>query len=73
MYPPSCFILPAVSYALNTVRAAGGFAITQDEASSAIYGMPKAAFERGVDLALPPDQIVKVLAALRHQPLGVSR
>jgi two-component system chemotaxis response regulator CheB len=55
------------------VHAAGGFAITQDEASSAIYGMPKAAFERGVDLALPPDQIVKVLAALRHQPLGVSR
>ncbi len=54
------------------VHAAGGFAITQDEASSAIYGMPKAAFERGVDLALPPDQIVKVLAALRHQPLGVS-
>jgi two-component system, chemotaxis family, protein-glutamate methylesterase/glutaminase len=55
------------------VRAAGGFAITQDEASSAIYGMPKAAFERGVDLALPPDQIVKVLAALQYQPLGVSR
>ena len=54
------------------VHAAGGFAITQDEASSAIYGMPKAAFERGVDLALPPDQIVKVLAALRHQPLGES-
>jgi two-component system chemotaxis response regulator CheB len=56
-----------------SVRAAGGFAITQDEASSAIYGMPKAAFERGVDLALPPDQIVKVLAALRHQPLGGPR
>jgi two-component system, chemotaxis family, protein-glutamate methylesterase/glutaminase len=55
------------------VRAAGGFAITQDEASSAIYGMPKAAFERGVDLALPPDQIVKVLAVLRHQPLSGPR
>jgi len=54
------------------VHAAGGFAITQDEASSAIYGMPKAAFERGGDLSLPPDQIIKVLAALRHQPLGVS-
>ncbi len=55
------------------VHAAGGLAITQDEASSAIYGMPKAAFDRGVNLALPPDQIVQRLEALRYQPLGVSR
>lgn len=55
------------------VRAAGGLAITQDEASSAIYGMPKAAFDRGVDLVLPPDQIIKCLAALRYQPLGGPR
>lgn len=55
------------------VHAAGGLAITQDRASSAIYGMPKAAFDRGADLALPPDQIVRCLAALRHQPLGGTR
>lgn len=35
------------------VRAAGGFTIAQDEATSAIYGMPRAAAERGVDRVLP--------------------
>jgi two-component system chemotaxis response regulator CheB len=35
------------------VRAAGGFTIAQDEATSAIYGMPRAAAEQGVDRVLP--------------------
>jgi two-component system chemotaxis response regulator CheB len=35
------------------VRAAGGFTIAQDEATSAIYGMPRAAAEHGVDRVLP--------------------
>lgn len=55
------------------VQAAGGLAITQDEASSAIYGMPKAAFDRGVSLALPPEQIIQRLKGLRCQPLGRPR
>ena len=52
------------------VRRAGGFAIAQDEQSSAVYGMPKAAAESGVNLVLPPAEIVSYLAGLRHQPLA---
>jgi two-component system chemotaxis response regulator CheB len=51
------------------VHAAGGLAITQDEASSAIYGMPKAAHDLGVECALPPDRIAECLLALRYRPL----
>ena len=39
------------------VRAAGGFTIAQDEATSAIYGMPRAAAEHGVDRVLPLAEI----------------
>ncbi|MFP3089980.1 chemotaxis-specific protein-glutamate methyltransferase CheB [Treponema sp. TIM-1] len=40
------------------IRQAGGITIAQDEASSMIYGMPKAALDTGcVDLVLPLDQI----------------
>jgi two-component system chemotaxis response regulator CheB len=46
------------------VRAAGGFTIAQDEASSAIYGMPRAAAERGVDRVLPPSAIARELCNL---------
>lgn len=50
------------------VRHAGGLAIAQDEGSSAIYGMPRAAAARGVDLVLPPDEIAACLAGLRLRP-----
>ena len=42
---------------MRALRAAGGFTIAQDEESSVVYGMPKAAVESG--------------AAMRIMPLGL--
>lgn len=43
---------------LRAIKEAGGFTIAQDEASCAIYGMPKAAVDLGaVDTVLTPDEI----------------
>jgi two-component system chemotaxis response regulator CheB len=49
---------------LAAVAAAGGETIAQDEATSAIYGMPKAAAERGAKLILPLDRIGPALGRL---------
>ena len=49
------------------VRAAGGHTIAQDEATSAVFGMPKAATESGADVVLPLSEIA---AELRHLPLA---
>jgi two-component system chemotaxis response regulator CheB len=47
------------------VRQAGGITIAQDESSSMIYGMPKAAVETGaVDMILPLNEISKKLIFL---------
>ena len=48
----------------EAVGRAGGLTIAQDQASSAVFGMPKAAGERGADLVLAPLAIGRRLAAL---------
>jgi two-component system chemotaxis response regulator CheB len=48
------------------VRRAGGLVIAQDEESSAIYGMPRAAIAYGADLVLPPGEIAAYITGLRH-------
>ena len=53
------------SEGLRHIKAIGGVTIAQDQESSAIYGMPKAAFETGaVDFVFPPDKIGKKLIDL---------
>lgn len=56
---------------LRALRREGGFCIAQDEASSAVYGMPKAALAGGADLVLTPPEIAAWLGGLRHRPLPV--
>jgi two-component system chemotaxis response regulator CheB len=51
---------------IAAVRAAGGVTIAQDEESSAIYGMPKAAAEHGAELILPLGEIAPALLTLAN-------
>ena len=50
---------------LGEVQRAGGLTIAQDEASSAVFGMPKQAAERGAQLILWPEAIGQRLRLLR--------
>jgi two-component system chemotaxis response regulator CheB len=51
------------------VRAGGGVTIAQDEASSAIYGMPRAAAEQGAEHVLALEDIGPALLALPRRAL----
>ncbi len=55
------------------VRARGGLAIAQDKESSAVFGMPKAAIDLGVEVVLSPAAIADFLLGLRYEPLLVPR
>lgn len=47
------------------IKSIGGITIAQDKESSAIYGMPKAAFDTGmVDFVLSPEKINQKLSSL---------
>jgi two-component system chemotaxis response regulator CheB len=52
----------------RAVHLAGGLVLAQDEASSAVFGMPKAAAEDAGAVLLAPEQIAWRLAALTVAP-----
>jgi chemotaxis response regulator CheB len=47
---------------LLALRRAGGLTLVQDGSSSAVFGMPRVALERGAaDIALPPAELAAAL------------
>lgn len=55
------------------VQRGGGLAIAQDQESSAVFGMPAAAIDAGVECVLSPAGITAVLLGLRHEPFPGAR
>lgn len=50
---------------LKALKAAGGFVLAQDQATSVVYGMPRAAVEAGVvDKVLPLEEIPRAIVEL---------
>jgi two-component system chemotaxis response regulator CheB len=54
------------------MRSRGGLVIAQDQQTAAVFGMPKAAIDKGVDLILNPTEIASYLRRLRPAPLPGS-
>jgi two-component system chemotaxis response regulator CheB len=52
------------------IRRAGGLAIAQNEATSVVYGMPRAVVEDGADLVLSPAEIAGALKPLDPSEAG---
>jgi two-component system, chemotaxis family, protein-glutamate methylesterase/glutaminase len=50
---------------VSAISRAGGLTIAQDEETSAVFGMPAAAAESGVDFVLPLEELASKLATLR--------
>jgi chemotaxis response regulator CheB len=58
---------------LGAVQKAGGLTIAQDEATSAVYGMPREAAKRGAELILPIGEIADALTGVALQRRKGSR
>ena len=57
---------------MKALREAGWPTIAQDERSSAVYGMPKAAAALGAAEVLPLDRIAPRLSALCGEPTALG-
>jgi two-component system, chemotaxis family, protein-glutamate methylesterase/glutaminase len=55
---------------VRAIRAAGGFVVVQDQQSSAVFGMPRAAKDAGANAVLPLAEIGSALGSLRLPETG---